>query len=366
MFALAFSTYLISLGIARAIGAEPFVVLHGADTEWKVAARRMSGETLKAGVLIGTLIGGSVAFLPSPMRISFLVLAVSLPGLLLQDLWRFIFLATRNETKAFLNDLLWLVGMLSALALFWPLRGPDVIIAVWAGCGVLAAASALLQSRILPGWDWVGGKESGLRGLRGRFLGEFLTSSGATQLAFYGIALVSSVREAGVLRAAQLVLGPLNILFMGISAVAVAEGRQLRKNGSDLLRFAMSISGVLASLALAWTLLLFYDFGGIGTRVIGDIWSLVLPVVLPQGLALVASGAMSGAFLGLRSMAAASSTLRVRLVTVPLLVGGPVAGAAVGGAIGAAWGFAVAGGFAVGPWWKVFLDRRREDSRKRD
>jgi hypothetical protein len=73
-----------------------------------------------------------------------------------------------------------------------------------------------------------------------------------------------------------------------------------------------------------------------------------------MGIAACAAGAMSGAFIGLRALAAARQSLRVRLVTAPVILTAALLGAFFYGAVGAAIGMAIANWAAAVLTWRSF------------
>ena len=57
----------------------------------------------------------AAALLGGTARLAFLALGLTLPGLLLQDSWRYSFFALGRGSQAFLNDMIWAVTLLPAL-----------------------------------------------------------------------------------------------------------------------------------------------------------------------------------------------------------------------------------------------------------
>ena len=94
---------------------------------------------------IGLVTGGAV-------QEALLALALTLPGLLVQDAWRSAFFAWRRGRSAFLNDLLWAVVMFPALALVIHSGDHSIFVPtlVWGGSATVAALAGILQSRIIP------------------------------------------------------------------------------------------------------------------------------------------------------------------------------------------------------------------------
>jgi hypothetical protein len=77
-------------------------------------------------------------------------------------------------------------------------------------------------------------------------------------------------------------------------------------------------------------------------------------VVLPLTITTAAFGAAYGAGVGLRALAAAKRSLRVRFADAAITVVAGLAGAAVAGAGGVAWAFAAGAACLVPVWWWQF------------
>jgi O-antigen/teichoic acid export membrane protein len=188
-----------------------------------------------------------------------------------------------------------------------------------------------------------------------RFLGEFTALNGAGQGAAYVIGAIAGLVAVGALRGGQLLLGPLNVVFLGIGIMAVPECvRLLRQSPERLWRVTQGISLLLASVALAWGLLLLLIPPQVGSALLGESWQGARSVVFALAVAMAGSGAMTGAFAGLRSLAAAPRTLAVRLTLAPLTLAAAAGGAVLAGALGAAWGFAVVAWIGAILVWRQF------------
>jgi O-antigen/teichoic acid export membrane protein len=159
----------------------------------------------------------------------------------------------------------------------------------------------------------------------------------------------------GALRAGQIVLGPLQVLFVSIPLFAIPEGVTLRQEGGGLARAGVVLSGacVLVSAAYGAVVLLLPD--RIGVALLGAQWEparAVLPALTASWMALAAA---TGAIVGLRVLASARQSLRVRLLAVPFSVAAGLTGAWAGGAVGGAVGLAVATALSTVLWWRQFL-----------
>jgi hypothetical protein len=354
-FSLVFATYLLGLGASRAIASEPLTVRYSASThaQWEWAVAQATGAALSAGVGLGLGCLLIAWMTEGTLRQSFAALGLVMPGLLLQDAWRFAFFAAARGNRAFVNDLTWALVLFPTIALL--LTGNPVpvgvIILIWGGAATLAGLVGAFQASVVPRplatIQWI--REQ--RRLVPPFLAEFTASSGAAQLVLYAAGAVS-LAAAGALRAGQVLLGPFNVFLMGIRLAVLPEAvRAARRSESMLFRITVVVAIVLALAAIGWGTLVYFLPARLGTAVLGPSWQAAHNVVLPLAFASAASGVITGATVGLRSLTSARRSLRARLLTGTLIVPSGVAGAALHGALGAAVGLAVGTSIASIWWW---------------
>ena len=363
VFSLVFATYLLALGVSRSLNSDPLLVRYSAaDTPtWRQGTTKTGGGAVGlglalgaacvvAGLIIGGVLGGALA-----------VLGISLPGLLLQDAWRFAFIATGRSFHAFLNDFVWAVVLVPG---FWFLlaTGRTSVIAfeiAWAAGAGLAALAGIVQARLLP-WPlnplawW-----RRHRDLNVRYLGEFLAIGGVGQLNSYGIDAVAGLAAVGAIRTGEIMMGPVHVLFMGGNVVAVAEGARIR-SPERLARMSLLVSGLMSAAAAVWGLILILLPTSIGVRLLGTTWSAADAVMVPFVLLTIGLTVAAGPQTGLRSLAAARRGLRARLVHSPLMLVGAIGGAMVDGAVGAAWGMVAGNWIGAAVWWWQFRHALRE------
>jgi len=367
-FALVFAAYVIGLGAARAITSEPFSIRFSAvsQAEWKNGAALTSGTALVVGVVVGLscilaalIVGGSLGS-------GLVALGATMPGLLLQDTWRFILFSRSRGAAAFSNDLFWAVALFVGVTILLATGAESVglLVLIWGGAGTLAGLFGLLQTSVLPlpgrSLQWLREQKD----LVPRFLGELAVMSVVGQVTVFGLGAIAGLAEAGALRAGQLLLGPLNVLYLGLSVVAVPEGvRALRVSARRLLRICrrLSVFFVMCALGLGTAMWALPD--QMGTALLRGNWMGAHRVVLPLAVAMAGFGAVLGAGIGLRALAAARLSLRARLLVAPLSLMGGLGGAATSGATGAAWGLALAAVGGAGVWWGYFLRGLREHGR---
>jgi O-antigen/teichoic acid export membrane protein len=356
-FSIAFATYQVALNASRGLATDPLVVRYsGVDIlSWRHAVARSTGMATTVGMLLGGCCGIAGLLLNDSTGAALLALGVSLPGLLLQDSWRFAFFAGARGGQAFANDLLWGLTLIPLLITLVASEPPAVhwFILAWGGSATLAAATGGIQAGVVPRLDQLRGWLRQHHDLAFRYLGENLSVSGAYQLRAYGIGAIDGLAAVGSLRAAELLLGPFNVLMMGTNMIAVPQAVQVaRRSARTLRRFCVLFASVLAGAAIAWgTVLLLLLPEYLGMRLLGSSWTPASELLLPVTLSVASTGFSVGASAGLRALGAASRSLRAQLVASVTYVLGGVLGATVAGAVGAAWGTTVATTIGGAVWW---------------
>lgn len=357
-FSIAFIVYLILIELMRALSLEPLLIRYSAATRdaWKRATESVLGLAVLAGlvalvplVVIGFTVPDASGGVP-------LALAVSLPGLLLQDSCRYAFFARGRPGSAFINDTVWgsvlvaTVVVLSAGAV--PSAG--VYVLAWGLTGTLAGLLGMWQLGVRPEFRRIRGWISGNRDIAPRFVVEALAGTGGYYGVFLLVAAISGLAGVGALYAARVVLAPVGVLFMAANSFTVSEGSRYQDDPSMVARFAGSVGTVAPVIAMVWTVLLLLVPASLGSMFLGDSWQEARPVLLAFGVFWAADGAIVGARGGLRVFAAAKRSLRAQIVTTILILVGSTIGALVAGPGGAAVGLAVAGIVGAGIWWLEF------------
>ncbi|MFJ8083075.1 hypothetical protein ACIQ6Y_21020 [Streptomyces sp. NPDC096205] len=363
VFSLAWVTYGVVLNVSRGLATDPLVVRFSGvpDASWRGAVARSSGTALGVGVAIGAacLVAGPA--LGGRVGPAFVCLGVMLPGLLLQDAWRFSFFAAGAGRKAFVNDVVWGVALVPALVVAAHVGSVAAFVLAWGASATVAAAYGCVQSGIRPRPAGARGWLREQRDLGYRYLVENTCLSGASQLRAYGLGAIVGVGAVGAVRGAELLLGPFLAVLMGLSLVTVPEAaRVLRQAPHRLGAFCLLLGGGQAGAALLWggALLLMPD--RLGELVLGGVWHSASQLIMPVTLGVAGAGLGTGAAAGLRALGAARRSLRSQLFASVAYVGGGLGGAAVAGTVGSAWGVAAAtvGGSAV--WWLQLRSALRE------
>lgn len=358
-FSLVLATYLLGLGASRAVSSEPLTVRHSesSSAEWKKATAMATGSALSIGIALG-LVSLLAAWIASgALRQSLVALGLVIPGLLLQDSWRFAFFAASRGDKAFVNDLVWALMLFPTLALLLIDDPPSVslIILAWGGAATVASVVGAFQSSVAPrpsaSLQWL--REQ--RRLVPTFLAEFAATSGASQLVIYAAGAVSLI-AAAALRAGQILLGPFNVLLMGVRLAVLPEAvRAAKASASSLSRISAGAALLLGAFSVGWGLFIYLLPASLGTAFLGSSWEAGHSVVLPLSIASAGSGVILGAAIGLRALLAVTRSLRARLVTAVLIVPAGAGGAALDAASGAAVGLALGSWIAAMWWWLEFV-----------
>lgn len=364
-FSLALVTFSFAIGICRGLVSDPFLVRYShvdRDTR-RAAATRATGTALAFGVFAGAICAIAAALVQTPnLRLALLALAVSLPGLMLQDAWRNVFFAAGRPAMAALNDGIWAVlqfGALGAL-LTSGVRAILPITLAWGVAALVAAIAGGIQAGLMPSpreaMNWL----HETRDLNVRMALDFALNMGAVNLATYVVTAIVGLVGVGAIRAAQVLTGPLSLLFSGSSSFVLPVLARRVNDGRSILRPAVLCSAATGSLATIWVLVLLLIPRSAGEALLGASWNGARSVLLPVGIVSIAVGLVLGASLSLKALSRADQMLRVTLMQAPVMLGLGVAGAFMHGAPGAAYGFAIAQVLGMVICWIIFVRAERQ------
>lgn len=356
-FALAFSVYSLTLSVAG--GAAGGVVLIRYSDADRTSHVRAGARAAGAGILLGALaatVSCLIALLAgAPLRGVLLAVGVLLPALVLQDTWRTVFFSRGTPAQAFANDLLWVVLQASGIAVLLSLEADTVLpfVLVWGAAAVVSALVGSWQNGRWPVFGNVRGWFTDHREVSVPYVAEALAAVGSVQLAFVLIAWLGAVEDVGALRAAQTLLGPLNIVGFAASNFAVPEMVRRKLSRRALVRAAIGLSLLLVVVDASWGAVLLLLPQEVGTALLGDTWDQAREV-LPGLIAFACLiGATTGVSAVCRALNRTNIAFQVTAIVGPLVVVCSAIGVLLGGATGAALGFAVAGALAVPPSWML-------------
>jgi O-antigen/teichoic acid export membrane protein len=359
-FSLAYVTYAFALNASRGLATDTLMVRFSATDlpTWRRAVASCSGTALTVGLATGALVLAVAVPLGGTTKMAFLALGLTLPGLLLQDSWRFAFFALGRGSQSFLNDTIWGVVLLPALVVLRVTGHGDVFwfVLAWGASAGVAAAFGPLQARVIPrpsdSAEWL----SQHRDLGVRYFAENTAQSASTQLRSYGIGAILGLASVGYVQAASTLMGPFMVLSLGMWLVAVPEAaRVLRRAPRHLPLFCLLVSALLAVAGLAWGVFLLIAMPrGFGAWLLGSLWRPTYPLILPQTLFVVGAGVSAGAGAGLHALGAARRSLNATFIGSVSFLICTLGGAVAGGAVGTVRGAAVSMWFgALLVWWQL-------------
>jgi O-antigen/teichoic acid export membrane protein len=363
-FSLALAAYFFAVSVSRTYPMDPFVIRYGRApaTVFRHAAGAATGTALGAGLVGGVVLLGCGALVGGGVGVVFVGLGVALPGLLLQDAWRSVFFAAGRGRSAFINDAVWALVEFPALAIVIVSGNHTVVwpVVAWGGGATVAAVLGVWQSGVVPRPDRAREWWRGQIDIGPRFLAEAVGRLTASQLVVYGVGAVSGLAAVGALRAGWLLLGPVQVVSMGISIMSVPEGvRALGVSVHRLDRTAAVISLGLSAAVVAWVVFVLAIPASVGAVLLRASWMPAHALVLPLALASLGYMLSAGPQMGLRALAAARRSLRVTLFSSIVSLAAAVVGALLGGASGAAWGLAVASFIGAAAYLRAYRHETR-------
>lgn len=272
------------------------------------------------------------------------------------------FFAGARPARATAIDALWTAVMLAGLLLA-PTSDAGVWlpIIIWGGSGLLSALYGLLLLDTVPRLRGSVKWAFAQRRLTGYLLAEYALSQGLAQWGILMVGVWGTAAGVGALRAAQVLLGPMNILGAAAFMFAVPEvARRVGMSRAAKARFALAVSVALGGVAVVYSTVLLLLPNGVGQQLLGDTWTGARSVLVPTCLLTVAAAAAAGPVVTLYGMGRARATLAVNLMRAPMLVVGLVVAIPIWDAAGAAWVLTLVEVVLLPVW---FLRLRRELAR---
>jgi O-antigen/teichoic acid export membrane protein len=359
-FSLSYVTFGFALNASRGLSTDPLMVRYsGVEVRrWRRAVAHCTAAALFVGLVTGTLALAMAWVLSGTIRDAFLALGLTLPGLLLQDSWRYSFFALGRGGQAVLNDLIAGGTLLAALLILRDTGHASVFwfVFAWGATASLAGLIGPFQARVMPklsyGYTWIViHRELGLR-----YVAEGTSSSASGQLRSYGIGALLGLAAVGYVGASTTLMGPMTILLLGMSLVAIPEAaRIVRRAPRHLPLFCMLLSVALCATVVGWSAFLMVTLPrGFGQWLLASLWRPTYPLVIPQALGVAGQCIGAGAGIGMHGLGAARRSLRAAIWSSVLYVVLSLAGAILWGAYGALYGTALATWVAALVLWRQF------------
>jgi O-antigen/teichoic acid export membrane protein len=358
-FSLAYVTYGFAINASRGLSIEPLLVrFSGTDVPtWRRAAAGSAGTALVVGLAAGACAFAAGLVIGGTTGLGFVALGLTLPGLMLQDSWRYSFFALGRGHHAFINDTVWAALLIPSLA-FLKMSGHANVfwfVLAWGTAAAVGAAIGPLQARVVPSlagaWEWL----LRHRDLGPRYLAENTSGNASDMLRSYALSSFLGLAAVGYIQAASTLMGPFKIIFYGMSLITMPEAaRVLRRSPRQLPLFCAAVSAGLTLLGLAWGAALLVALPrGLGHLMLGSIWRPTYPLMLPVTLSVIGMCGSTGSLLGLHALGAARRSLRATILTSMLVLASALVGAATGGTLGTMRYIAAAAWLgALVSWWQ--------------
>jgi O-antigen/teichoic acid export membrane protein len=353
VYAVAFSVYLIALGVSRALASGPLVILASPlpPPDQARAARDALATSLVFGLSgVPLAFAASIAF-GGQLGDAILALSLLLPVLLAQDTCRYALVMRGRSGFAALTDAAWLAAVLLLMPALLS-KSPTAATAT-AAWSVGALPGLLIGLAVLDKSTWrlplVWAKQS--RSLAVPLILDFLLIAVTPYLFTIGVAALGGFAEVAGFRSAQVLVGPLSILFMAVHLQGLPHFSRLAASTPGIVcRRANQLSGVLTLATILCGAMLLVLPQRLGYALFGDTWPLARPLLPAFLLSTLAIAAGTGSRIAISAFRQPYVAVRARLVAVVLLIGLGLIGALTDGVDGAAWGLA-AGGLASLPIW---------------
>ncbi len=358
-FTVAFSVYSFAVLLSRSLVSQPLAIrfAEAEPAAYRSAMGLATGTALALGGAIGAVVAVVGAVLGDAVGPALLAVGIVLPALLVHDGWRSVFIAQGRPQRAVLVDSVWIALQLGGAVLLMGL-GSDLAVpflVVWGGASAVAAVVGAVVARTPPrplrARSWVEAHWDMTRFL----LFEVVLVQGAFQGALVLAGAIASLSDAGALRGAAVLMGPVSLVAM--SAVAFCVPELARRRGMPArkrLAVSLLIGGALAALGLVWGGVVLLAPDGVGVLLLGDSWTGVRSVLLPTVIGQAANLFGMGASCMVLSRGETRLAFRINATVAVLILVLGVGGLVVAGAEGAAWGFLIAY-WAVLPLWSWAL-----------
>jgi O-antigen/teichoic acid export membrane protein len=356
IFGVVFLLYVMAQGVFRALICEPLLV-HPVEAEERPGDAIGSGWVLGVALGVVILVAALLAYIWSAEAgQALLVLAPFVPLLAMQDLGRYLAIATLRPERALVLDLVWLGVMVLLVAGITVLDAETLswLMVAWAGSGALAALLVLHQHRghaMRPSVRWLRETWS----FSWRYLVSYTSVQGSMLVASIALGAIAGARGLGAVNGALLMTRPFMMFQAAAISAGVAEVSRANGDAGPVRQRAQRLTMFTTSVALVNVAVIVLLPDSLGRLVLGDTWSAAEGLMLPAGLHILFIGATSGVRSGLLGTRAIRKTVRIEVVGTLLLLTFTVAGTVVSGAPGSLWGGAIAQGAVTTIWWVVFV-----------
>ncbi|HWU21278.1 MAG TPA: hypothetical protein VN088_07125 [Nocardioides sp.] len=352
-FSLLMLVYTFVMGPIHAL-VSMRIVVHPEDADsrprWVLGTALVLGAIggLGCAVVGGIQMAAGVAFGPA-----LLALGVALPLLVVQDVGRWVAIARSRPVGAIVLDFVWVALMIVAFVAL-QVTGSAGLLSVtlaWAGTGALSALLLVVQYGVLRP------REISLAWLRERWDASWrllvgnLSAAGSVLLGAALVAAVASPIAVAAARAAIFLGRPATAVQNAVASSMAADVAREQPDNRGLLRHQRRTMAIAGAVGVANLLVLVFLPDAIGSKILGNVWPVISPLMLATAIWLVVAAAQAGVPPALIGRHQFQLAMVVQVVTGFISAAGLIVGAWLDGAAGAVWG--LVGGQAVTAvaWW---------------
>lgn len=354
-FSIAIEIYIVLIFMVRGMTSDPLLSAHAADPPPALhrAARCGATVTVAVGVACAAAIALSGSLVGDTAGHHLVVLALFLPGLLVQDYVRNVFIVRQRPFRALVLDTLWLVVEVPLLVIAVQLgMGSVAMLALWCAAGVAVGLGGLAWARLVPAGlaesrAWLRRHQN----LWPYFLFENLVFRTTILVVMVGVSLLVGLAGVAGLRAATAIFAPVAVVGRGLAMVAVPEFARQSSDPALVRRLVRRLAFFLTPLPLLLAAVLLLSPDSVGEALFGETWSLASPLVLLTAVSSAVSMYTIAVSVGLRAFQAARAGLNARVFVAVLTLVSALAGAWAGGAVGAVAALAATSPAQAATWW---------------
>lgn len=285
------------LGVQRGALGTPLLLKSDQTTE---QIRRDGSFALVAGFATGCAVLVVMVTCGHAVGVAAVLLGVSAPILLCQDVLRYVTFADGKPHVAATWDGIWFLGTLLLLVSAWlKLATVPWLIGAWAGLGLMAFAGMAAGLRLMPQVDGFGhwAKDGWQHRVR------FATDAGVEQTGVFLVlamaAMLLSPTATAALRGATVLLSPIAILAGALQLIVISESTRDSAQPRDVWYAAFRVMAGISALCVLTGAMLCSLPANVGAYLLGPSFEpaqRVLPIVIVGYLA-TAVGFVVGVFL---------------------------------------------------------------------
>ncbi len=228
-FGVVFSIYLIVQGFGRTFYGQPQVLRQRADADDRRLPQHFFLLALAYSLsALVTLVVTAFFVLPDTIYAATLTLSICLPGLALQDAFRYSLFARQDAKSATLSDATWLIAQLVATGTLMAAghATSHTLLLAW---GITAWSGVLLNPRK---WSWnffttLGTWSKQHLALSAVLSLEFVGQAAGTAAIPIAVSLVEGLAAAGTLRGGQLLFAPVVLISTGLTMTTIPQAMSL-------------------------------------------------------------------------------------------------------------------------------------------